>query len=118
MDATRNLDRAATALSLACVAHCIALPAMAIALPFLSGAAEAEWVHWLLTVLAICASGTVAATAQNARTMSFLLPASIGVVFITGALFAETFGVDETPLTLIGGVLIAAAHMYRIYRTP
>lgn len=116
METTRTLDRAAAVLSLSCVAHCLALPALAIALPFLAATAEAEWIHWLLTGLAILSSGTVVATARSARTPSFLVPATIGIALITSALFAESFGVDETPPTVIGGVLVAAAHIFRIIK--
>lgn len=116
MEATKNLDRAAAVLSLSCIAHCIALPVLAIALPFLAMAAEAEWVHWLLAAMAIVSSGTVVASAHSARTPSFLVPASIGMVLIVGALLAEPFGFDETPPTVIGGIFLAAAHLFRIFK--
>lgn len=116
MSSTRNLDRVATALSLSCVAHCIALPLLAISLPILSLAAGAEWIHWALAALAIVSSGAVITTDGRARTPSFVVPASIGIFLITGALFVEKFGFDETPPTVIGGVLLAAAHIYRLFK--
>ncbi|WP_432200132.1 MerC domain-containing protein [Erythrobacter sp. W53] len=116
MHTAATYDRAAIALSSACVAHCVALPTLAIVLPFVGFAAEAEWVHWLLTGLAIGASGMVIVTAQNARVPSFYVPALVGVSLVSAALFAESFGVDETPLTVIGGTLLAAAHIYRIFK--
>ena len=109
-------DRAAAGLSLACVAHCLALPIIAAFLPAIGAVAEAEWIHWLLTALAVFSSATVIVSAPNARTPGFLLPAILGLVLIVFAVFAENFGIDETPPTVIGGTLLAGAHLYRILR--
>ncbi len=116
MSSTIIADRAAVALSLSCVAHCVALPILAISLPFVASAAEAEWVHWLLTMLAIAASGTVIVTAHEARSPTFIVPAFIGICLISCALFAAHFGLDETLLTASGGVLLAVAHIYRLIK--
>ncbi len=94
----------------------MALPIVAGTLPFFAAAAEAEWVHWLLAALAIVTSGTVVATGQGARSPAFLVPALIGMALVTSALFAENFGLDETLPTVIGGVLLAAAHIYRLIK--
>lgn len=98
------------------MAHCIALPIIAVSLPFGAAVAEAEWVHWFLSTLAIGASATVIITAQSARSPQFLVPALLGMTFVCVALFAEGFGVDETTPTVIGGVLLAAAHTYRLIK--
>lgn len=114
MQSTAHFDRAAVTFSLACVAHCVALPVIAIALPFIAALAEAEWVHWLLTALAVFASSSVIMSSPSARTGSFLVPAICGLVLVTGALFAERLGVEETIPTVIGGVLLAVAHIRRL----
>ncbi|MEP0191731.1 MAG: MerC domain-containing protein [Erythrobacter sp.] len=116
MQSTRTYDRAAALLSLSCVAHCIALPVLAVSLPFLGAIAEAEWVHWVLTALAIVASGMVFKAAPGSRSPAFGVPAAMGIVFITLALFAENFGISETAPTVIGGLLLAAAHIHRLYK--
>lgn len=116
MSSTPTADRAAVALSLSCVAHCGALPVIAVSLPFVAAAAEAEWVHWVLTVLAIGTSGTVIAAAHDGRSPAFMVPALLGIGLIFSALFAENIGVDETLPTVIGGVLLAAAHIYRLIK--
>ena len=108
-------DRAAVAFSVVCIIHCVALPVIAVALPFVSAIAEAEWVHWIMAVLAVLASGTVALTGQGARTLGFLVPAGIGAALVVSGLFAESIGVDEAIPTVIGGVLIAFAHLRRIF---
>lgn len=109
-------DGAAIALSFACVAHCILLPAIAISSPALAVVAQAEWLHWTMAILAILASTSVVIFSPSARVPEFLLPAGLGAIWITGALFAENFGFEETLPTIVGGVLIASAHIYRIYR--
>jgi len=114
MQTTTNLDRTAAAGSILCVIHCLALPVMAVSLPFLAAIADAEWVHWAFAVLAIVASLSVVATAPSARTPGFLVPAGLGIVLVGGALFAEGFGVEETIPTLIGGILLSAAHIRRL----
>lgn len=111
---TQNTDRAAVALSLLCIAHCVALPVLALALPILAVVGEMEWVHWVFAVLAVLASSAVAATSAAARTPGFLIPAGLGVVLIVFGLFAEGFGVEEAIPTVIGGLLLAFAHWRRL----
>ncbi|WP_229954534.1 MerC domain-containing protein [Parasphingorhabdus litoris] len=109
-------DGAAIALSAACVVHCVLLPVIAISSPFVAAVAEAEWLHWIMAVLALFASTTVVISSPSARVPTFLIPASFGAILITSGLFAERFGFAETLPTIIGGVLIASAHIYRICR--
>ncbi len=116
MSSIANVDRAAAALSFACIAHCIALPIIGMALPFFGALAEAEWLHWVFTVLAIAASGTVIASVHSARSPKFLVPALLGIGLITSALFAQSFGFDETIPSVLGGLLIASAHLYRLFK--
>ena len=115
MQSTFYKDGAAVALSTACILHCIALPILAVSSPFLSAIADAEWVHWVMAVLAILASADVALSIPSAREPKFLLPAGLGAVLIAGALFAENIGLNETLLTVLGGILLASAHLYRIF---
>lgn len=117
MQRAANFDCAAVVLSLSCVAHCVALPLAAVALPFLGAVAGAEWVHWVLTGFALLASSMVMATSSAARSRSFLMAAIPGLTLIAAALFAEPMGVDETPPTVVGGLLLAFAHISRLYRS-
>lgn len=116
MTSAKTYDRVAAFFGLACIAHCVALPMLAISLPFLAVFAGADWLHWLFTGLAVAASGSVIATVADARRPAFLVPAGIGLVFIIFGVFAEHFGMDETPPTVFGGVLLASAHTYRLFR--
>ena len=111
---TRTTDRVAVALSLLCIVHCVALPLVAVALPFLSVVSEAEWVHWAFALLAVLASGTVVVMSPSARKAGFLVPAIIGASLVVSGLFAEGFGVDEALPTIVGGVMLAFAHWRRL----
>lgn len=109
-------DGAAIALSAACVAHCVALPVIAISSPIFAVVAQAEWLHWIMALLAVLTSMSVMISSPSARVPVFLVPAGLGGLLITGALFAEHFGLAETLPTIIGGGLMASAHIYRIYK--
>ena len=109
-------DRAAALFGLACIAHCVALPVLAVAVPFVAVFTDSQWVHWVFTVLAVAASGSVIASASDARRPAFVIPAAIGLAFIIFGVFAENFGVDETYPTVLGGTVLAAAHIYRLFK--
>lgn len=109
-----SYDRAATMLSLSCIAHCLALPVIAMSVPIVAVFAEAEWVHWVLALLAIAASGGVIATDRAGRASTFVVPVIIGLTLISGALFAEHFGMSETTPTVVGGLILAVAHIRRL----
>lgn len=111
---TSTTDRAAVALSLLCIVHCVALPVMALALPFLAIIGEMEWVHWVFATLAVVASGSVALTSSSARTYDFLLAAGLGGALVVFGLFSEGLGIGEAVPTVIGGVLLAFAHWRRL----
>lgn len=114
MELTVKSDSAATALSALCIVHCLALPILASALPFLSVVADAQWVHWLFAGLAIIISASVAVRDVTARKLDFLVPAGLGIVFLMAGLMADQLGADETALTVVGGLLVAFAHLRRI----
>ena len=110
----RSTDRAAVALSLLCIVHCVALPLLAVGLPVLAVVSEMEWVHWVFAILAVLASGSVALTSASARTLGFLMPAGIGASLVVFGLVAEGFAIDEAIPTVIGGMLLAFAHWRRL----
>lgn len=116
MAAEAKLDRAAIALSALCIVHCVALPLVAVALPFGAVLAEAQWVHWVLAACAMAASVSTLAYAPDARKPWFMVLAIAGLALITGALFLDGSGVDEKVPTVIGGVLLALAHSGRLFR--
>ncbi len=116
MPSIANFDRAAAALSITCVVHCVAVPVIAVSAPFLAVLSGNEWVHWMLALLSIAASSAVIASSKTARNPGFLVPVLLGLALISSGLFAENFGIDEGLPTTIGGFLIAAAHLHRLFK--
>lgn len=114
MELAVKSDRAATALSALCIVHCLALPLLASAMPIVSVVAEMDWLHWLFAGLAIVISSSVPFRDVLARRPSFLVPAGLGIGFLIAGLFADQIGASETLLTVIGGVLVAFAHVRRM----
>lgn len=114
MGPTAKSDRAATALSVLCILHCLALPVIASAAPFLAAMVEADWLHIFFASLAVMISASVPLRDVTARELGFVGPAGLGIVFLIAGIFAEVFDADETILTVIGGVLVAAAHIPRM----
>lgn len=110
--AARLLDLSAISLSGLCVVHCLALPLAAVALPMLGGLAEAEWAHAAF----VAAAAPLAAAALidwrgRATDWSLVVAAALGLGLMSAAAAAgwpsEAW---ETPLTVLGGLTLAAAH--------
>lgn len=116
MPSIANFDRAAAALSITCVVHCVAMPVIAVSAPFLAVLSGNEWVHWAFALLSIAASSTVIAFSKPARRLGFLVPVSLGLALISFGLFAEHYDIDEGLPTAFGGFLIAAAHLRRLFK--
>lgn len=116
MASAAKSDQAAIGFSVICAVHCAVLPIVAISSPVLGLLADAEWIHWLFTSLAIGAAITTVSIVQGARTQSFLLPASAGIALLLLALIAEPMGFEDTIPTVSGAALLAAAHFYRLFR--
>jgi hypothetical protein len=110
----RVLDASAITLSGLCLVHCLALPALAVTLPLTGLWAEQEWVHQLfaLSALPITVFAMTRPFHEGART-SFILLAGSGLALLIGAGFIEGLHDLETPLTVVGALLLATAHIRR-----
>lgn len=110
----RVLDASAITLSGLCLVHCLALPALAVALPLTGLWAEQEWVHqvFALSALPITVFAMTRPFHEGART-SFILLAGSGLALLIGAAFIEGLHDLETPLTVMGALLLATAHIRR-----
>lgn len=111
---TGGSDRIAIATSALCIVHCLALPLLALTLPILGVVAEWELAHWTFAIVAIAASASVPFRDSRARTVSFLLHAGVGIFLLVAGLFAEHFSLDETLLTVAGGIVLAGLHLLRL----
>ncbi|MEL6257591.1 MAG: MerC domain-containing protein [Pseudomonadota bacterium] len=108
---TTKWDSAAIGLSAACLVHCLALPILASVLPLAGLLAEAEWIHWVFVALAFPAS----VLAFRARPLNLWETGLRGLAAIgLSALVLAALGWPdhefETPLTVFGGLVLAAAH--------
>lgn len=110
-------DLLAIGLSVACIAHCLALPLAAAFLPLLSVWAAAEWVHWLFVALAAPLSAWVLMWPPRGavRPLPVLLAGSGIIALIAGAARWPAHEL-ETPITVLGGVLISGAHLINLGR--
>lgn len=108
-----DLDRVAVVLSGLCLVHCLALPVLLAAMPFLSGFAET---HWHLPMLAIALPVSLVAIVIGYRrhgNRAIVAGAAAGLVLLVAgatlghAVLGET--VDRV-LTVAGSVVLAAVH--------
>jgi len=109
----KALDASAVGLSALCLVHCLALPALALLLPVLGVWAEAEWAHVVFVMIAapVAVLAFVDPSTRRPRSWPLALAALVGLsLMIAGALEVPA-GVDERIPTLLGGALLAGAHL-------
>ena len=108
-----RVDAAGLGFSALCVAHCLALPLLAATLPLAGALAENEAVHQALVVFAAFAAGIgVLQSAGRVRGV-FAVTAGVGVLLLACGAFVEALHDLETPLTVLGAVVLAGGHVYR-----
>lgn len=109
----KALDVSAVGLSALCLVHCLALPALALLLPVLGFWAQAEWVHVVFVLIAAPVAVLAFIDLRAGRPRSWRLTAvaiaGLGLM-IAGALEIPTPGAERV-LTVIGGLLLAGAHL-------
>lgn len=105
-------DAAAIGLSALCMIHCLALPLLAAALPFLGLLTDAPWVHWAFAATAAPIAGWSLSRpmSEGHRNWTLLALGGIGVVLLFLAAAELPSHESETPLTIFGGLLLATAH--------
>ena len=103
-------DGMAVGLSTLCLVHCLALPLVASFLPLAGTWAEAEWVHWLFVAVAAPVSlWTLARPADRSPAILILAGLGLALLFLGAAGWPSHEA--ETPLTVTGSLLLAAAHV-------
>ncbi len=105
------LDIASMSLSGLCVVHCLALPVLAVLLPFLSVFTNSEWVHPLLVIIAAPLSLLALASSNAWRKWRVSLPIAGGLILLAVAAFAPVTDLADTVLSVTGALMIAAAHL-------
>lgn len=109
-----RFDLAAIGFSGLCLIHCLALPLLAAAAPLLGLLGELEWVHRAFVVVAIPVSATIfLLSPRGGRRLLFGAAMIPGLALLAAGAFAERLEAIETPLTVAGALLLAAAHLWR-----
>ena len=110
-------DMAAIGLSIACLAHCLALPVAAAFLPVLGVGSEAAWAHWAF--VAVAAPLSIWTLAWPPRGALRPLPMTLAALGLTALVLgaAEWPRHDwETLITVGGALLLSAAHGINLRR--
>ena len=109
----KALDLSAVGLSALCLAHCLALPALALALPLLGAWAKAEWAHLVFISLAVPIALLALIDGSTGRPVSWRLAglAGTGLAHMMAGALAFPEPSWERPLTVVGGLLLASAHI-------
>ena len=103
-------DAVAASLSLACLIHCLVLPVTVAAIPALAQwIALPESLHLILFALALPVSGLALWRGHARHDRAYPVWAgATGLALMAAGLLMEPW---ETPLTVAGAVILAAAHL-------
>jgi hypothetical protein len=105
-----GFDGVAISLSGLCLAHCLALPVLAVTLPFLGALAQAEWVHWLFVALAAPASLVALLSSSGRPSVGLMSGAVLGLALLIAGAAGWPDHESETLLTVAGGLVLAGVH--------
>lgn len=114
----KTLDLSAVGLSALCLIHCLALPGLSLLLPALGVFASAEWIHVVFVLVAAPVAILAFVDSRTLRPRSRPLLAVVGgalALMLAGAAEFPSPGY-ERPLTVVGGLLLAGAHIANLRR--
>lgn len=114
----KTLDLSAVGLSILCLIHCLALPALSLLLPVLGGLARAEWIHvaFVLVAAPVAVLAFVDLKTRRPRSWPLLLVAVGGLMLMLAGAAELPSPSYERPLTVVGGLLLAIAHIGNLQR--
>ena len=114
-DSASLLDRAAIALSSLCVLHCLAMPFVLLALPFLGQLTEGHFHLQMLVVVVPVSSIALGLGFRRHRRMSVMVAGGVGLLllFVGGTWMHSEVGIlADRATTIAGSLLLASAHFY------
>jgi hypothetical protein len=114
-DSAGLLDRAAIALSGLCVLHCLAMPFVLLALPFLGQLTEGHFHLQMLVVVVPVSSIALGLGFRRHRRLSVMIAGGIGLLllFVGGTWMHNEIGIlADRATTIAGSLLLASAHFY------
>lgn len=109
---SRSLDMLAMGLSGLCVAHCLLMPLVFAALPFLGAFSENPLVHQVLVGVAAPVSLFALIRSGGWRRGGLAVMALAGLGLLSVAAFYAPAEAWETPLSVTGASLLAAMHLF------
>jgi len=104
------VDIASMSLSGLCVVHCLALPFVIVALPFLGVFVNNDWVHPVLVIIAAPLSLWAIISSSAWRKWKISVLVAVGITLLALAAFVPALSANEVTLSVIGALCIAAAH--------
>lgn len=107
---TKWLDVASMGLSGLCVVHCLALPFLVAALPFLGVFSQNDLVHQVLISIAAPLSVLALWRSGGWRKPMVLAPMVAGLLMLAAAAFIPDFEPVEATMSVVGAILVAAGH--------
>lgn len=108
----RTGDAVAIGLSGLCLLHCLAVPLLVGFLPLVGSWADAEWVHLGFVGLAVPVSiWTLTRAPRDTLPKAAVALATMAFVMLIGGAIGYPDEALETPLTVAGGLALAAAHL-------
>ena len=114
-DSASLLDRAAIALSGLCVLHCLAMPFVLLALPFMGQLTEGHFHLQMLVVVVPVSSIALGLGFRRHRRMPVMVAGGIGLLllFVGGTWMHSEVGIlADRATTIAGSLLLASAHFY------
>lgn len=115
--ASRIWDVFAVTLSSVCMLHCLGLPLLAALLPIASQFGGGEAVHIAMVVLAIPITLWVVVTEyRSGRNGYFIGTAITGLALMIAAIVIPVLEAHETAVTVVGGSMLAGAHLWRWFQ--
>lgn len=109
---SRTLDALAMGLSGLCVAHCLLMPLVFAALPFLGVFSENPLVHQVLVGVAAPVSLFALIRSGGWRRAGLSAMALAGLGLLSVAAFYAPVEAWETPLSVTGAALLATMHLF------
>jgi hypothetical protein len=109
------LDRAAIALSGLCVLHCLAMPLVLLALPFVGELTPGHFHLQMLVVVVPVSTIALSLGYRRHRRMSILIAGGVGLamLFVGGTWMHSEIGIiADRATTIAGSLVLASAHFY------
>jgi uncharacterized membrane protein len=115
---SNKLDRFGVAASCICAVHCAMAPLLVAALPFLGvGFLAEEQTEWTIVLVAVAVgifSMVPAYIGRHRRSGPLILFGSGLCVIVIARIWLEERLVFETPVVIVGAVLIATSHLLNL----